>query len=477
MRYRNPCEGLICLHDIQPMWSYFVNDFKEAHLMVLNDYPCSKCISAFLPKFGLLLLASFYSSLLTAQEDTLRVLFLGNSYTAVNNLPDLVAQVANGKGKTLIYGSNTPGGYSYEQHAQNSTTLDLIHQGNWDYVVMQEQSQIPVIPYFYEYVFLPGGQALADSIRAYNPCAQLVLYLTWGRQYGGMQCDQSGTYCSEDFVDFGHMQDSLTASYLNLSQIIQAKVAPCGEAWRDVMTQTGEVLHSGDASHPNYSGSYIAACTMYTTFWKEGSEGTSFVGTIDPSLATEFQQIADAEVLGNTELYHLNAEIPSGSISGQTNNNIVQFVNEVSAFGPVSYEWNFGDGNTSNEFEPSHIYGMGDFTVSMTATNCAISEVFETTIQVTAIHLDENLKQDDFRICVLDDNGTYAFRSNDLAMIDGIVIYAASGQYIPVNLDRISGEEMRFHLTSDLPDGVYFLAAYSNQFEVIHTAKFVHSCR
>ncbi|MBL0315802.1 MAG: hypothetical protein IPP69_08490 [Flavobacteriales bacterium] len=428
-------------------------------------------------KIGSFFLLCFCSIQLSAQDDTLRVLFLGNSYTAVNDLPDLVAQVAAGKGKTLIHSANTPGGYSYEQHAQNATTLDLIHQGNWDYVVMQEQSQIPVIPYFFEYVFLPGGQALADSIRAYNPCAQLVLYLTWGRQYGGMQCDQSGTYCSEDFVDFGHMQDSLTASYLSLSQIIQAKVAPCGEAWRDVMAQTNEVLHSGDASHPNYSGSYIAACTMYATFWKEGSEGTSFVGTIDPTLATQFQQIADAEVFDHTELYHLNAEIPSGSISGQTNNNIVQFVNEVSAFGPVSYEWNFGDGNTFAEFEPSHIYGMGDFAVSMTATNCAISEVFETTIHVTAIHLDENLGQDDFRICVLDANGTYAFRCKDLAIIDGIVIYAANGQCIPVNLDRISGQEMRFHLAYDLPDGVYFLAAYSNQFEVIHSTKFVHSSR
>ena len=46
----------------------------------------------------------------------------------------------------------------------------------------------------------------------------------------------------------------------------------------------------------------------------------------------------------------------------------IQFV-EVSDVMPDSVFWDFGDGNTSNEMHPSHVYGtVGDYLVTMTAT-------------------------------------------------------------------------------------------------------------
>jgi len=54
---------------------------------------------------------------------TKEVLFLGNSYTGVNNLPQLIADVALSAGDTLIHDKNTPGGYTLEAHTTNATTL------------------------------------------------------------------------------------------------------------------------------------------------------------------------------------------------------------------------------------------------------------------------------------------------------------------------------------------------------------------
>ena len=67
----------------------------------------------------LLLLISFQK--ISAQ--TKSVLFIGNSYTSVNNLPLTVKQLALSKGDSLFVDSNAPGGYTFQQHTTNATTL------------------------------------------------------------------------------------------------------------------------------------------------------------------------------------------------------------------------------------------------------------------------------------------------------------------------------------------------------------------
>tara|TARA_R110001592_G_scaffold111347_2_gene308325 strand:- start:2253 stop:2606 length:354 start_codon:yes stop_codon:yes gene_type:complete len=75
-----------------------------------------------------------------------KVLFIGNSYTGVNNLSLLVKNIALSMGDTMFIDSNTPGGYTLKQHSTNATTLAKINSQQWDYVVLQEQSQIPSLP-------------------------------------------------------------------------------------------------------------------------------------------------------------------------------------------------------------------------------------------------------------------------------------------------------------------------------------------
>ena len=91
-------------------------------------------------------LLTFFTFLNTqAQSLTKKVLFLGNSYTYVNNLPQIVADVATSMGDTLIFDSNTPGGYSLFGHLTDTISLGKIAEGNWDYIVLQEQSQMPAM--------------------------------------------------------------------------------------------------------------------------------------------------------------------------------------------------------------------------------------------------------------------------------------------------------------------------------------------
>ena len=97
-----------------------------------------------------------------------KVLFLGNSYTGVNNLPQIIHDVALSAGDTLAFDSYTPGGYQLIDHSLDVISQNKIMTGNWDYVVIQGQSQEPIVS---TNQFYSGGRALYSQIKHYNPCA------------------------------------------------------------------------------------------------------------------------------------------------------------------------------------------------------------------------------------------------------------------------------------------------------------------
>ncbi|MBL7712599.1 MAG: hypothetical protein JNL13_09055, partial [Chitinophagaceae bacterium] len=76
---------------------------------------------------------------LSAQGKKLNVLFIGNSYTATNDLPGMAKKVALSAGDTLIVDSYSPGGNTLQMHAANPAVASKIAVGTWNYVVLQEQ--------------------------------------------------------------------------------------------------------------------------------------------------------------------------------------------------------------------------------------------------------------------------------------------------------------------------------------------------
>lgn len=244
-------------------------------------------------------------------QEEINVLFLGNSYTYVNDLPKMIEDIAKNEGKVFKHESVTPGGCTLFQHVESQNSLSQIRKGNWDYVVLQEQSQLPVIDYYRHNTLKPSYKALYDSIMLYNPKAKVVAYLTWGRRYGGQQCVNfgEGLYCSADFIDFNHMQDTLTAAYCENAYATNSYVAPVGEAWRAALSTNPEiVLHSSDNSHPSYDGSYLAACVFYSVFWNESPVGIYHSTQIDDAKAAILQNTANEVVFDNLEKWNLKQE-------------------------------------------------------------------------------------------------------------------------------------------------------------------------
>ena len=325
-------------------------------------------------------------------QDTLSVLFIGNSYTSYNNLPLLVKNLSTSAGKTLNIDSNMPGGYLMSSHLNDATTLSKISQGNWDYVILQEQSQIPTIDYYRYNDMYPAMTDLKSVIEQYNPCAKIITYMTWGRRFGGQQCDPSGTYCSPVFANFNHMQDSLTSAYLEISELLNIQCAPVGVTWQNILNDTTLVLHSGDNSHPNIDGSYVAALSIFSSIWKQGTSGLTYTAGISNQLAQYYQSKSDNTIFNSANDWNLLINNPSANFSESISGNTATFTNSSSSVNStLNYYWDFGDGNTSSVQNPSHTYATnGTYTVTLIASNCIFSDTITNTIQIGTNSMDEN---------------------------------------------------------------------------------------
>ncbi len=237
---------------------------------------------------------------LNAQITPAKVMFLGNSYTAYNNLPAIVSSVASANGDSITYQAITPGGQYLQAHAADPQVQAAFQQGDWDFIVVQEQSQVPVIPYFRETLMYPGADSLKALRDQYCPGAAMFYYMTWGRQNGGQQCN--GGCCSHTFTGFYDYQDTLTWAYYQTAVQTACGIAPVGEIWREVMLQHQPPLpplnlFSTDGSHPSLDGSYIAGLTIYSTLFNKLVSNISYVYPgVDSQLDAFYKQITDANL-------------------------------------------------------------------------------------------------------------------------------------------------------------------------------------
>jgi hypothetical protein len=229
------------------------------------------------------------SSVSDISADTTRVLFVGNSYTYTNDLPVIFKNLSASGGKAVITDMSAPGGFSFENHFEYSETISKIRLGTWNYVILQEQSQMPVIPYYRFNSTYPFAIRLDSIIKSYGQTT--VFFVTWGRESGGEQC--INLYCSPVFVNYFHMQDSLTSSYRMISDSTGALLAPAGEAWRTAKTLIPSIdLWDTDGSHPSLKGSYLSACLFYKKLFNQSPVGLSYTAGLSPDDALFLQNCA-----------------------------------------------------------------------------------------------------------------------------------------------------------------------------------------
>jgi hypothetical protein len=212
-----------------------------------------------------------------------RVLFVGNSLTFRNDLPEMVHRL--GGARTPIFaGSFTAPGWQLRQFAGDHGLDRLLREVHWDVVVLQEQSQVPSFPADDRArEFTPYVKQLADKIRADG--AQPLLFVTWAHRTGDRRNVSRDTYAA--------MQQRIVDGYADAARASASALAPVGVAWGNALTRRPQLaLWSSDGTHPSRAGSYLAACVFYALLTRKSPVGNAFTAGLQPSLARFLQRVS-----------------------------------------------------------------------------------------------------------------------------------------------------------------------------------------
>lgn len=182
--------------------------------------------------------------------DTLRVLFVGNSYTFTNNLPQIVSLISDSTHTKLVTRQSTVGGAKLSEHwnsARGLRTRELIAGGHFDVVVLQEHSLGTILEPDSMLLYSRKLCELCQKSAA-TPC----FYMTWARE------------------KVPQYQEQITRLYKQAAKDNRARVAPVGLVWALAMKyRPGIGLFSPDGSHPAPLGTFLTACVFVHTLTGE----------------------------------------------------------------------------------------------------------------------------------------------------------------------------------------------------------------
>ncbi len=339
------------------------------------------------------LLAFLTSFACSAQQTS--VLFIGNSYTEVNDLPNTMRQLALSLGSTVTVGMSAPGGYTFTQHATYAPTLAAIASQPWDFVVMQEQSQLGALPP--EVTDTESGAVqLVTAIEANYECTYPVFYMTWGRQNGDdLNCPNFPFMCTYD-----GMQQGLRDNYIALADYNDAYTAPVGVAWKMIRDSYPAInLYQSDGSHPSAEGTYLAACVFYCTLFQQSCTGASFLSSLPQATATILQTVASNTVLNSPNTWNLDvANGTDAHITGSSSNG----PNEVTYYHPGvgTHLWTCSDGQSSTDANPTFYFLLsGSYTMTHTYMDpCGNTDTVSWNVDIIVSGVEEQKENDRYQV-------------------------------------------------------------------------------
>ena len=247
------------------------------------------------------------------------VLMYGNSYIYTNNVDTILADLFDSVGEHNSTIANTGGGMKIPQHWDNINTsgntwnTSLRDSGHvWDFVVLQDQSQIPGLSRSNQEWIDSKDSAILIADEVEDEGSEVMLMMTWGRRSG------DPTFPTI-YSNFTNMQDRLEDGYIDYHDNMTTPsrdvwIAPVGLGFKNVYYSvmaagnnpvlpgnTFYDLYTGDGSHPSLSGAYLASCVLYAAMTGNYSvETNDSVSGLSAALKLELQQAADDTVFNQT---------------------------------------------------------------------------------------------------------------------------------------------------------------------------------
>lgn len=421
----------------------------------------------YMKKIGILVLLFSVQSIIHSQSNIKKILFIGNSYTYVNDLPTMFTNFALSTGDTISTDSSTPGGHTFNNHTQNSTTISKIMQGNWNYVVLQEQSQLPSFPISQvETECFPYAHTLDSLINYYNPCVETVFYMTWGRKNGdASNCSSWPPVCT-----YNGMDSLLRIRYTQMAVENNAILSPVGVVWNYLRTNYPSIeLYSSDESHPSLAGTYAATCSFYASILRKDPTLSTYYGGLDIATAQSIQQASKILVYDSLQNWFIGSYSPNADFTFNLSTLNVSFTNN-STFSE-SFYWDFGDGLNSNIASPTHDYAVaGTYTVKLFASKCGITDSISKTVTITP-QLVENRITKQVLISPIPCNDY--IQINGYSDLTTYSIYNIFGQRIQDGVLSINTGDKYILNASSLVSGIYTIRFFDKHNRCVEIQKII----
>ena len=260
---------------------------------------------------------------------SLDILLVGNSYTSSNTLNQKVERILDDSGVNSDVEAVTGAGMKLSDHAedanQQGNELNTVLSEGHDYVVLQDQSQVPSFPTSSEF-WIESNNAVEElNERIISEGGETILFMTWGRKDGST----NNAARNPDYLTMQlHLQQGYEMFLENsTNENKPIFLAPVGLAYKNLYHKVNETgvdptqgsnafstLYSTDGSHPSLDGSYLSSCVLYSVMTGESPVGEYHPSQISPERALELQQAAASTVFNETPDYIYPFEIESPGI-------------------------------------------------------------------------------------------------------------------------------------------------------------------
>ena len=195
---------------------------------------------------GGLLLVSNYSPEETTGAPVPRVLFVGNSLTMGHNVPGRMANKALEDGVRVDVRMLARGGAYLKDWADDPQLIDALTNGNWDVVVLQDNSKAAL-----KMEFRLASRQAVSKIALMADDARLVLSSTWPAAEG--QAIYSDDWWGRDKPENPKQFAARTARhYQNVGDDLGIQVAPITLRW--MQSPNRNELYHPDKVHASAQG-------------------------------------------------------------------------------------------------------------------------------------------------------------------------------------------------------------------------------
>lgn len=254
---------------------------------------------------------------------TIKMLFVGNSFTYYYDIPKLVEGLVKSANEMIEVDYVTQGSATLEDHSSHTAGTGLqiynklISTNKLDFVVLQEQSTTSYSNYN---DFKSAATSLAKDVKQTQKKCEVRLYSTWAYE-GALFGEYDSIPKLEELIRGKYVQCANEVSYVDDVNFV-------GPAFTDVYLNHKNInLYYSDSKHQSMYGAYLSACVHVLSMIKDinldntdfyGAKLGQYISTNDPSAQNPKNfgdgiSEADAktliEVAKNTvESYSINVE-------------------------------------------------------------------------------------------------------------------------------------------------------------------------